>query len=189
MSDNLLPALKNTRKPEVTRTISPSPTTHITRASTADNTRRTVSWSGPTESLFGCRVEDIDKTEEWWLDHIHPDDRLNISRSLTEHLKPVHGNPHASESRIWGCDYRFRHAKGHYILVSDRSIISRDETGNVVKVTSVVSDKEKRSIERNEYEELHNSQNHLAAIADNTPSGIFMMDPQGYTTYMNTAGE
>ncbi|GAB7354228.1 hypothetical protein MBLNU459_g4770t1 [Dothideomycetes sp. NU459] len=29
----------------------------------------------------------------------------------------------------------------------------------------------------------------MAAIADNTPSGIFMMDRQGYATYMNTAAE
>lgn len=185
--------MQNTRKPEVTRNIELLPLPRNTtrtiddRQTTSD--QHAVHWSGPTAALFGYRIEDIENTGSWWLSRIHPDDRLRISSELRDHLAPVSGNPYDSESRIWGCDYRFKHAQGHYFTVADRSIVTRDDAGNVMTVTSILSDKEKRSVERKEYEELHNSQNHLAVIADNTPSGIFMMDPQGYTTYMNTAGK
>lgn len=169
------------RKPEVTRTIR-----NITDGTDGP---RTISWSGPTASLFGFSLNEIENSESWWLDRIHPDDRLNISSSLSKQLERVVGNPHASESRIWGCDYHFEHRDGHYILVSDRTIVTRDDDGEVMTMVSVVTDKEKRIVERREHAQVLNSRNQLAMIANNTPSGIFMMDPQGYTTYMNAAGK
>lgn len=169
------------RKPEVTRTI------HKITNDTDES--RTISWSGPTESLFGFSLDKIENSETWWLDRIHPEDRLEISSSLSKQLDRVVGNPYASESRIWGCDYRFEHRDGHYILVSDRTIVTRDDNGEVMTMVSVVTDKEKRIVERKEHAQVLNSKNQLAMIANNTPSGIFMMDPQGYTTYMNAAGE
>lgn len=171
----------HSRKPEVTRTIQ--------NTIEGDNTIRTISWSGPTASLFGFGSEEIENSEVWWLERIHPDDRPTVSSNLSTQLERVLGNPHASESRIWGLDYHFQHKDGHYILVSDRTIVTRDDDGEVVTMVSVVSDKEKRIIERREHAAILNTNDKLAMIANNTPSGIFLMDTQGYTTYMNAAGE
>lgn len=141
------------------------------------------------DELLGYSLDDIECTEEWWSNQIHPDDRPRVVESLTAHLVPTPANHHNADARIWGENYRIRNADGHYVLVSDRSITSRDETGIPFSFVSVIFDKEKRGVQRKNHEELMNSQNHLATIADNTPSGIFMMDPQGYATYMNTAAE
>lgn len=171
------------RKPEVVRTLTLDP------ALGGGDQARTSTWEGPIEALFGYTLIEVDDTEEWWHSRIHPEDRDGVVESLEQHLLPEEGTPFAAEARIWGRDYRFRNVDGYYVLVSDRSITTRDDDGNVLSLRSVIFDKDLRRLERKKHAEFLASQNHLAIIADNTPSGIFMMDPQGYTTYMNTAGK
>lgn len=183
------PCAHSTRKPEVTRTITVTVRDTEAADSKVDGFSRAIAWSGPTDTLFGHSLDDIEKNEEWWTSRIHENDRSRVVTSFSDQLHPRPGNPYDAGSRIWGCDYQFRHANGEYLLICDRSIITRDEQGNVQTIVSVMSDKKKRKVERTAREQLLKSQNHLAIIADNTPSGIFMMDPQGYTTYMNAAGE
>jgi hypothetical protein len=43
---------------------------------------------------------------------------------------------------------------------------------------SVIYDKEARRNERDAHAKVFKTQDHLALIAANTPSGIYMMDPQ-----------
>lgn len=152
------------RKPEVTRTISlPRRGTAEAKSSLADLTR-SVSWDGPTPALLGYTLEQIEPTEQWWTDRIHPDDRLRIIDALGQQLRPREGRIYDSESRIWGCDYHFQHADGHYLLVADRSIVTRDETGHVMTIVSVLADREARRSERRAREQMLKSQNHLAII-------------------------
>ncbi|KEQ75494.1 hypothetical protein M436DRAFT_79902 [Aureobasidium namibiae CBS 147.97] len=56
-------------------------------------------------------------------------------------------------------------------------------------MTSTIFDAEKRRIERKAHREFLDSRNQFALIANNTPSGIWMMDHMGRTTYMNHAAE
>jgi PAS domain-containing protein len=163
----------------VTRKVSlcPPDAIHRTRSATPYQ-EQIVVWNGPIQELFDYSVEDVETTEEWWLDRIHSEDRDNVLESLAQHLIPAPGGPFAAESRIWGHDYRFRHAQGYYILVSDRAITTRDKHGNALCFESVIFDKHVRRHERETHAKLFESQDHLALIANNTPSGIYMLDPQ-----------
>lgn len=182
-------SMPHTRKAEVVRTVLLSRTNSVPHCRSVTPTRQqTITWSGPLKQLFGYELEEAESTEEWWLDRVHRDDVARIKDSLSRHLLPSVGNPNAAESRIWGADYRFRHADGTFVMVSDRSITTRDERGHVLSFASVVFDKEKRRLERGENKRNQKSQDHLAIVANNTPSGIFMMDPAGYCTFMNAAG-
>jgi hypothetical protein len=164
---------------EVTRKVHLSPPDAVFRARSATaNQKQTVTWDGPVQTLFGYSLHDVEGTEDWWLDRIHPDDRRNVIESLSRHLSPAPGNASAAESRIWRSDYRFRHADGSYILVSDRATTTRDRSGNASCLESVIYDKEVRRNERDAHAKAFKAQDHLALIAANTPSGIYMMDPQ-----------
>ncbi|MCJ1390449.1 hypothetical protein MMC18_003308 [Xylographa bjoerkii] len=178
------------RKEEVTRTVrlSPPDTTKRARSATPFQ-KQTVVWKGPIQALFGYSFHDVEGTEDWWLDKLHPEDRDSVLESLTRHLLAAPERPFAADSRIWGPDYRFRHADGRYILVSDRTITTRDQYGNAMMFESVVFDKEARRNERENHARNLKSQDRLALVANNTPSGIFMMDPQGYCIFMNSAAE
>lgn len=151
--------------------------------------KRSLQWKGSVEELLGFRIEDIPTEESWWLARIHPEDLFDVVNSLSRILAPAPDKPYASEARIWAHNYRFKHANGQFLLVSERSIVDRDESGNVLSMTSTIFDTEKRRIERKAHREFLDSRNQFALIANNTPSGIWMMDPQGYTTYMNNAAE
>lgn len=151
--------------------------------------KRTLVWKGDVKDLLGFDAEHIDSSEAWWLNRIHPDDLFDVVSSLSKILAPAPERPYASDARIWSHDFRFKHANGHYLLVSERSIVDRDGDGNVLSMTSTIFDAEKRRIERKAHREFLDSRNQFALIANNTPSGIWMMDPQGYTTYLNQAAE
>jgi PAS domain-containing protein len=167
------------RKQDVTRRVRLSPPDAISRAgSTTANQKQIVTWGGPVQTLFGYSLHDVEDTEDWWLDRIHPNDRRNVIESLSRHLSPASGKASAAEFRIWRSDYRFRHVDGSYILVSDRATTTRDRNGNASCLESVIYDKEARRNERDAHAKVFKAQDHLALIAANTPSGIYMMDPQ-----------
>jgi PAS domain S-box-containing protein len=149
----------------------------------------TIEWTGPTDELFGYPIEEIENTEEWWLRRVHPEDQEAVRHSIGELLIPAPNSPFAAESRISAQDYRFKHANGHYLMLSDRTIVNRDSNGEANRLESVVFDKEKRKAQRESFSKVFEAQNHLAVIANNTQSGIFMMDPRGYCIYMNSVAE
>lgn len=138
--------------------------------------QRRLVWRGGVEQLIGFSPDNIDSSEAWWLNRIHADDLLDVVTSLSKILAPAPERPYASEARIWAQNYRFRHANGHYFLISERSVLDRDGSGNVLKMTSTVFDTEKRANERKAHREFLESRNQFALIANNTPSGIWMME-------------
>ena len=167
------------RKQEVTRKVFLSPPDGIYRScSTTPYQEQSIVWDGPTQPLFDYSLEDIESSEAWCSDRIHSEDREGVLESLAQHLIPTPGTPFAAASRIWGYDYRFRNRSGYFVLISDRAITRRDEQGNAVCLESVIFDKEVRRYERETHAKVLRSQDHLALIANNTPSGIFMLDPQ-----------
>lgn len=176
--------------PEVTRTVELSnKDKHHPVNGVAPAWPRRTEWTGPTEELFGFSLEEIENTEDWWIQRIHPDDREAVRHSTDELLVSAPKNPYAAESRISAQEYRFKHANGDYMLLSDRTIVNRDSKGEADRLESVVFDKEKRKKQRESFAKIFEAQNHLALIANNTQAGIFMMDPRGYCIYMNSVAE
>lgn len=176
-------------KPEVERHVALAISDSIDGAIATPSKRQIIRWTGPTDELFQIKLNDVGCSEEWWLDHIHPDDRDRVSTSLDTHLARHSTNSYDADSRMWQADYRFRRADGTYVLISDRTITARSEDGRVISFTSVLYDSIERKASRQAHLEKLRSEDYLAIVAKNTPSGIFMMDPQGYATYMNDAAE
>jgi hypothetical protein len=145
--------------------------------------KRSLLWKGSIEELLGFHAKDIPSEESWWLARIHPEDLFDVVNSLSKILAPAPDKPYAAGARIWAHDYRFKHANGNFLLISERSFVDRDESGNVLSMTSSIFDTEKRRIERKAHREFLDSRNQFALIANNTPSGIWMMDQFGMTTY------
>jgi PAS domain S-box-containing protein len=178
------------RKPEVVRAVRFTSPEGVDRPnSITPYLEQTITWSGPTEQLLGYSLPEIANTEDWWLANIHSEDRKGVVQSLSSHLQPAPVCPYAAEARLWSCDYRFRHAKGTYVLISDNCITTRDQHGDVVSLQCILYDKYARRKAREEHARLLDSKNHLSLVANNTPSGIYMMDPQGYCIFMNKSAE
>jgi len=192
-SNNVPVRLKSTSpyfgKPEVQRQVALAISDCVDGLKAEPSQRQIVRWTGPTYELFGYEVANIVSTDEWWKDQIHPDDRDHTLTSLATHLARTTGHAYDADSRMWQAEYRFRRSDGTYVLLCDRTITTRSEDGEVISFTSVVYDLKERQASRQAHLEKLQSENYLAIVAKNTPSGIFMMDPQGYATYMNDAAE
>ena len=68
-----------------------------------------VTWNIALEHAYGHRLENVEPTGEWWLDHIHPDDRQRVD----DHIHAVI----ASDRSSWSGEYRFLRADGSYAVV------------------------------------------------------------------------
>ncbi|GAB4321799.1 MAG: hypothetical protein Kow0059_16630 [Candidatus Sumerlaeia bacterium] len=123
-----------------------------------------------------CRMTGFNLTEltadGWWQEHLHPDDRPRVESSQQEAFR--------NGSRFWTCEYRLRHADGHYLVVEDQAVIERDAEGRVVRVIGAVSDiTERRAAE----EEVRR----LARFPHENPHPILEADAGGLIRYINPA--
>ncbi len=91
-----------------------------------------VAWNDALYSAFGFDEGTVGTSAQWWLDRIHPDDRLRVEHSL--HAAIEGGAAH------WSDRYRFLRADGGYAPVLDRGYIVRSEKGNSQRMIGAMQD-------------------------------------------------
>lgn len=89
-----------------------------------------VVWNQALHSLFGHEIEET--SADWWLDHIHPDDRDRVGREVDA---VIHGG-----GSVWSGEYRFRRADGSYAPTYDRGTVLRDEQGRALRMIGAMLD-------------------------------------------------
>ncbi|MCJ2109179.1 PAS domain S-box protein [Methylobacterium sp. E-041] len=97
-----------------------------------DLTTNHVLWNEALQVAHGHPPETVEPTGDWWIDHIHPDDRASISASI-----------HAVIDRIgttWTDEYRFRRADGSYADILDRGYVIRNDQGRAVRMIGAMFD-------------------------------------------------
>lgn len=90
-----------------------------------------VDWSTGLNSQFGY-AESANRPHNWWLDHIHPQDRQAIDDSIIAAM--------AADEKMWRAEYRFLRADGTYANVLDRGYIIRDSDGRPVRFIGAMVD-------------------------------------------------
>lgn len=76
------------------------------------------------ETMLGYELAEIPSTVDWWLEQIHPDDRVPaVAMSRANYEKKAEGH---------NLEYRVRHKAGHYLWVWDRAQFKRNDQGQVV---------------------------------------------------------
>lgn len=74
-----------------------------------------VLWNKAIKHLFGYKDFEVGKTNEWWYEKIHPDDRDRVVSKIHHHI-------HEGIEK-WQDEYRFAKADGTYKFVLDRGFI------------------------------------------------------------------
>ncbi|MBU0557110.1 MAG: PAS domain-containing protein [Alphaproteobacteria bacterium] len=93
-----------------------------------------VIWNEALVTRFGHAQEQT--SAQWWLDHIHPDDRERIEQSI--HAVIDHGGT------SWTDEYRFQRADGSYAFVLDRGTVLRSEDGAPLRMIGAMLDQTER---------------------------------------------
>ncbi|MET0246603.1 MAG: PAS domain S-box protein, partial [Sphingomonas sp.] len=99
-----------------------------------------VVWNEALETKFGHVLAEIDLTGDWWIEHIHPEDRERIDRSIHVAID--------GDASSWADEYRFRRADGSYATILDRGHVIRDDTGRATRMVGAMFDISERQENR-----------------------------------------
>ena len=91
-----------------------------------------LSWPQGLDTLLGYSPGKSHQTIAFWQRQIHRADRSRIAASIREAIK--------SKAEYWSGEYRFRHAKGHYLQLLERPLIVRDNNGHPVRFIGALMD-------------------------------------------------
>jgi PAS domain S-box-containing protein len=97
-----------------------------------DLERNHVQWNDAVNTLFGYPLEEVEPSGEWWITHIHPDDRPRIDASIHAVIEAT-GNH-------WSEEYRFIRSDGSHVHVLDRGFVLRDEAGRAIRMIGAMLD-------------------------------------------------
>ncbi|WP_233198566.1 PAS domain-containing protein [Luteimonas rhizosphaerae] len=89
-----------------------------------------VVWNEALGTLFGHGETETDA--DWWLQHIHPDDRGRIDARIHAVIEGA--------GSVWTGEYRFRRADGSYASVLDRGTVLRDAAGAPIRMIGAMLD-------------------------------------------------
>ena len=105
-----------------------------------DLVQDTIWWSESLASRFGFEPAEFGPQSAAWADRIHPEDRARVLASVEQAL--------AGGQENWNEEYRFLHADGRPVTVSDRGFIIRDETGRALRMLgSMIDVTERRELD------------------------------------------
>lgn len=93
-----------------------------------------VIWNQALKTLFGYDLEQ--SSADWWLDHIHPDDRSRIETNIHAVID--------GGGTTWAEEYRFRREDGTYAAIYDRGTVLRDAGGLASRMIGAMLDLSER---------------------------------------------
>lgn len=89
-----------------------------------------VIWNEALTTLFGHALSET--SAQWWLDHIHPDDRARVDRDIHAVIE--------GGGTAWNSEYRFRRADGSFASVLDRGTVLRGGVGEPLRMIGAMLD-------------------------------------------------
>lgn len=112
--------------------------------------------------------------DEWFLNRLHPDDKIRVKKSLDEAL--------ATNVKHWRSEYRLSTGGNEYRFVEDTAYIIRDNSGSPIRIVGKMVDTTERR--RGEMAVLR-----LAAIVESSDDAIVGLNLNGKITSWNKGAE
>lgn len=128
------------------------------------------------QRLFGWRPQDFTAAPDFWLRHIHPDDRGHVEACLARL---------AHEDQL-SYEYRFRHADGRWLWVVDQAVVWRGADGQAEEITGSLADVTDARVMENALREALTFEQ---ALIDALPIPVFYNVPDGRYLAVNKAFE
>ncbi len=89
-----------------------------------------VIWNQALTTLFGHALSHT--SADWWLEHIHPEDRPRIDAGIHAAID--------GSGTAWAAEYRFQRADGSYAHIFDRGTVLRNAQGQPLRMIGAMLD-------------------------------------------------
>ena len=89
-------------------------------------------WGEGLQKIFHYPSAITESNAAWWLEHIHPEDREKVTRTVDQALQ--------GGMEFWSKEYRFQRKDGSYADIMDRSYILRDQSGAAYRMVGAMID-------------------------------------------------
>jgi PAS domain S-box-containing protein len=97
-----------------------------------DLTRDVVEWNEALSRVFGHHAIEVSPSVTWWIDHVHPEDRVRVKKSIMTVIE--------LGGRSWTDQYRFLRGDDTYATVIDRGTVVRNDKGVAVRMVGSMLD-------------------------------------------------
>lgn len=132
------------------------------------NLETDVTWHNDgLQKIFGYTKGDNIRD---WEDHLHPDDRERVRRSITAHARTGQG--------FWEARYRLRRGDGSYAQVYDRGLVVHDPLGKPLRMVGAMVD---ISDQVRAEKKLELAGRTIECI----PEGVIVLDPEMHIVSVN----
>ncbi|MCX2485392.1 PAS domain S-box protein [Pedobacter sp. MR2016-24] len=99
-----------------------------------------IEWNKGIKGIFGYKNLEKNRTSgDWWIDHIHPEDREKVVHNIRRHIN--------DRIERWVEEYRFLCADGSYKYVYDRGFMVFNENGSSIRMIGSMQDISQRKQE------------------------------------------
>ena len=129
--------------------------------------------SNNVEEKWGYDPAIFINDSEFWISHVHPDDKEHVLKELSDLFEKEH--------IIY--EYRFKLNNGNYHWMRDEVMLIRDDSGNPIETIGSVIDITARV---NVEQELKESEEKFRNIAEQTSLGL-LIQQDGYVKFANSA--
>jgi PAS domain S-box-containing protein len=89
-------------------------------------------WNQSIQTLFGYSPEEANSDSNWWLEHLHPEDRRKIVSDIRFIID--------SGQQFWSNEYRFRRSDNSYAYILDRGYVVHDSSGKPLRMIGAMMD-------------------------------------------------
>ena len=131
-------------------------------------------------TMLGYANKELSAAWSLWQHFMHPDDLAKVGHIFGHTLEADSLDVVELPSENFTFEFRLRHKDGHYVTVLSRGIISRNDSGKVIRLSGINTDLTERKLAE---QALKASEQKFKAILEASPDSIGISSLEGICVY------
>ena len=137
-------------------------------------------WSDSFYNRFGFKRDEQSSAGNFWIQHIHPDDREHINNEIYDAIN--NGND-------WSAKYRFKRTDDTYASILNKGTVLKDVNGTPYRMVGAMIDVTEAELAeqklKTKNEELQKVLDEFRFVTDFIPQMVWATRPDGYHDFYN----